>query len=482
MSASPARHPTQHQYPAYRYLSRYTGGVPSLSDPRPVLRPPLRDVVHDRIIELIGEGSLVPGALYRDDDLASMLGVSRPTIREALVRLETNRRIAREPRSSFRVKRLTAQESLVLDRIVVSLLAISLETLRFPLPETTMAHLDLVAERCRDLDGVNLEQHFADYCAAVIDASEVPIISGMYQDRVLLPSVGQERRGVSDADRAFVEQLHFALRDEDRTRAMTIVERARGELREELLRNLEQDRSEPVAESIPSGATAKHGISPRQPILSDEVYQTMHDLIVSGEFPPGSELHDQQLSERFGTSRTPVREALNLLEAERLVVVRPQSGTTVAPISPEAVADSIQVLTATTAFIVRETASLLEDTDLDELQELITQEGGQKVTPGDQAFLLTRVADVFFERYRSTTLTGLRNRALPQLKRILAVDEVLAERFFEEWGDLPQQVLEHAQARNGEAAAQQIEDFGQRLLAVLEAPPLGRERTTRANS
>ena len=53
---------------------------------------------------------------------------------------------------------------------------------------------------------------------------------------------------------------------------------------------------------------------------AESVYDDLRAAIVSGEFPPGERLRTEALAERFGTSRTPVREALVLLEG-RLVRV-----------------------------------------------------------------------------------------------------------------------------------------------------------------
>lgn len=49
--------------------------------------------------------------------------------------------------------------------------------------------------------------------------------------------------------------------------------------------------------------------------------------ITNGEYPLGSPLYEKALAERFGFSKTPVREALVQLQRENLVVVQPHSGT-----------------------------------------------------------------------------------------------------------------------------------------------------------
>lgn len=64
-----------------------------------------------------------------------------------------------------------------------------------------------------------------------------------------------------------------------------------------------------------------------------QVEDGLRAAIVSGRFLPGEHLPDRVLCEAFGTSRSVVREAVRLLEAEGLVVVRPNRGPFVAVMS-----------------------------------------------------------------------------------------------------------------------------------------------------
>jgi DNA-binding GntR family transcriptional regulator len=52
---------------------------------------------------------------------------------------------------------------------------------------------------------------------------------------------------------------------------------------------------------------------------SDRAYSQIRAMILSGELSPGSQIGEEQLAERCGVSRTPVRDALNRLEAELLI-------------------------------------------------------------------------------------------------------------------------------------------------------------------
>lgn len=61
-------------------------------------------------------------------------------------------------------------------------------------------------------------------------------------------------------------------------------------------------------------------------------YQYIKNKIINLEYAPGCPLSDKLLAEELEMSRTPIREALLLLTAKNMVVVKPQSGTYVAPI------------------------------------------------------------------------------------------------------------------------------------------------------
>ncbi len=62
---------------------------------------------------------------------------------------------------------------------------------------------------------------------------------------------------------------------------------------------------------------------------AERVYEDLRGAIIGGEFPPGERLRTEALAERFGTSRTPVREALMLLEGDGLVEIEPRRGAVV---------------------------------------------------------------------------------------------------------------------------------------------------------
>lgn len=77
--------------------------------------------------------------------------------------------------------------------------------------------------------------------------------------------------------------------------------------------------------------------------LSEQVYGQLRDAIVFGHIVPGTALHEPSIAQLFGTSRTPVREALLRLRDEALLEIKRQSGTFVAPVDPKRVEEGMIV-------------------------------------------------------------------------------------------------------------------------------------------
>jgi DNA-binding GntR family transcriptional regulator len=68
--------------------------------------------------------------------------------------------------------------------------------------------------------------------------------------------------------------------------------------------------------------------------VADRVYAALRERILAGDIPHHARLHQEQLSEELGVSRTPLREALGRLAADGLVELLPQRGARVADVSP----------------------------------------------------------------------------------------------------------------------------------------------------
>lgn len=76
--------------------------------------------------------------------------------------------------------------------------------------------------------------------------------------------------------------------------------------------------------------------------LADKAYDRIRRDIVTGGLPPDMPLRMDALKRRYGVGFSPLREALNRLQAERLVAAAPLRGFTVAPVSLVHMWDTIE--------------------------------------------------------------------------------------------------------------------------------------------
>ncbi|WP_409190259.1 GntR family transcriptional regulator [Bradyrhizobium sp. RDM4] len=107
-------------------------------------------------------------------------------------------------------------------------------------------------------------------------------------------------------------------------------------------------------------------------LLSDRIRNALTDEIASGALVAGSSLEEQQLADRFGASRTPVREALRQLVVSGLVEMRGRRGLLVARMTPERIMDMFETSAEVEAMCVRLATyrmTPLERSDLIELHE-----------------------------------------------------------------------------------------------------------------
>jgi DNA-binding GntR family transcriptional regulator len=79
---------------------------------------------------------------------------------------------------------------------------------------------------------------------------------------------------------------------------------------------------------------------------SERAYRRLKRLILDNEIAAGSQMLELEAAARLGMSRTPVREAMVRLEQEGMVELRPRHGMRVLPISPDALAEIYDILTA----------------------------------------------------------------------------------------------------------------------------------------
>ncbi|HEY4201714.1 MAG TPA: GntR family transcriptional regulator [Devosiaceae bacterium] len=104
------------------------------------------------------------------------------------------------------------------------------------------------------------------------------------------------------------------------------------------------------------------------------IYDALYKSIARMELRPGEPLQEKALTEFFGVSRTPVREALLRLQSDGLVEMQPQAGTSVALIPKAAIRESIIIRRGLEELAVTRLAAVANDRDIARLDLLIAQQ------------------------------------------------------------------------------------------------------------
>jgi len=152
----------------------------------------------------------------------------------------------------------------------------------------------------------------------------------------------------------------------------------------------------------------------------ENAYERLKREILCGELPAGYQAPEPVIAERLDMSRTPVREALIRLEAERLVDLVPRHGARVLPLTRADLCDVCAVLTVLEPLAAEAAASGEKDHGLFRDIEALFEEAGSG-PPEEQAEIRVELEDRFFRLIAKAggnpRLEGEINRLLDQIYR-----------------------------------------------------------------
>jgi DNA-binding GntR family transcriptional regulator len=104
--------------------------------------------------------------------------------------------------------------------------------------------------------------------------------------------------------------------------------------------------------------------------LQQRVADRLRQLLTEGSIAPGDKLNERLLCERLGVSRTPLREAMRLLAAERLLTLDPGRGATAPSLSAEEVGQTFDLIGELEGIAGEWAARHITDAELAELRAL----------------------------------------------------------------------------------------------------------------
>ncbi len=147
--------------------------------------------------------------------------------------------------------------------------------------------------------------------------------------------------------------------------------------------------------------------------IQSRVISEVRRQIIAGEVEPGGLISELALSDQFGVSRTPVREALKQLQTEGLIKIQPRVGTFVAAPSRREITELFQMKELLEGAAARLLAQRGRVAELDQLEENLRQ--ADRAVADDN---LTRYAELVHE-FHDLLITGSDNLKLADHYRTL---------------------------------------------------------------
>ncbi|GEP01442.1 GntR family transcriptional regulator [Methylobacterium haplocladii] len=196
------------------------------------------------------------------------------------------------------------------------------------------------------------------------------------------------------------------------------------------------------------------GIGINRRYLHDEVADRMRELIHSGEMEPKARVNESELTERFGISRTPLREAIKILATEGLLELLPNRGARVASISQTEIEEMIEVIAGLEATACDLACRTITDAEIAAIEaKHAAMVSAWTAREEAEYFRLNReIHEDIMQASRNATLqsiyAGLSGRTQRSRYRAHQTDEQWARAVEEHEGMIPR-----LQARDGEGLA-----------------------------
>lgn len=216
-------------------------------------------------------------------------------------------------------------------------------------------------------------------------------------------------------------------------------------------------------------------------MLKERAFDELKRLIQSGELAPQSILSERQLAARLGMSKTPIRAALEHLEAQGLVTVSPQRGIFVRELSARELAELFDVRAAIEPVIAEKLAASSLTNERQDALEANLREQAKAAAAED--FLAATQLDIAFHRLLAELLDNREmtlwlERCFDRLHRsILRVNRLAPDRLSASLRDheaIADAILQGHRERAKSLMSAHL-SFGRRFLLVGDATP-GRER------
>jgi DNA-binding GntR family transcriptional regulator len=106
---------------------------------------------------------------------------------------------------------------------------------------------------------------------------------------------------------------------------------------------------------------------------SYRIAASLKEEILTGKFPPGTRIRQEDIAEKYGASRSPVREALRMLDADGLVTLVANTGAWISQLSLAECEEMYQIRERVEPLLLRSSIPNLTTEHLEKLHELVRQ-------------------------------------------------------------------------------------------------------------
>jgi DNA-binding GntR family transcriptional regulator len=191
-----------------------------------------------------------------------------------------------------------------------------------------------------------------------------------------------------------------------------------------------------------SEATPLPGITRSK--VSERVYDILKERILSQRFAPGERLNLAKMARQMGVSRTPLSTALHRLATDGLVEIIPNSGTFVADLTPEEIAEAYDVRQVLEVYAGKLAAGRITASQLKRMRGMVNQLG-KLVNTKDRATAYQRHIELDHNLHRLI----VESAGNEQLKRLWEQVNVYVQaariRYRRPYGELDLSMKEHSE-------------------------------------
>ena len=160
--------------------------------------------------------------------------------------------------------------------------------------------------------------------------------------------------------------------------------------------------------------------------MREKVYDTLKQMIIDGVIKPGERIIETEYSNKFQISRTPIREAIRMLELEGLVESQTTGGVIVKTLTREEISEIYKIRIALESLIIEEIIKKINNQDIKKLEKVLKNtKKAFEVKDIEKVFsLFTEFNQILYDIASLPKVTGMINNINFYLKRFrkLSID------------------------------------------------------------